>query len=396
MFDPAVASRRLTRRASPLVDPSIEPAAASAIERVRRGRILVTGGAGSIGGAVVKLLVSLGVPALHVVDTDENALADLVRDIRAGTATAPADFRTSVVAMGTDGFRRFVADAGSYDVVLNLAALKHVRSERDMYGLARMIDTNVRAVVDLFLLRDAGRIRSVFSVSSDKAVKPHNLMGATKRWMEKILAAGGGTTTRFANVAFSKGSLPRAILQRLDRHEPVAAPSNIRRYFITDEEAAWLCVLAAFDCSAGGALIPKLEASDHTTSMVEVAEMILEMHGLRPRLCGSADEAKHLAATRPQDAEWWPCFFSPADTTGEKDVEEFRYADELELPSPYANIASIRMAKPNELQLNEAMKRFERAAQQKTWSKDEFVAAIRCAVEELAYSDLGVSLDDRM
>jgi FlaA1/EpsC-like NDP-sugar epimerase len=270
--------------------------------------------------------------------------------------------------------------------------MKHVRSERDAVTLQRMIDTNVRAVADLC---DAAGDTRVFSVSSDKAVNPHSLMGATKRWMEKVVVAAGGTSARFANVAFSKGSLPRAILQRLELGEPVAAPSNVSRYFITHEEAADICLLAAFEAGDREFIVPRLDVAAHAVSMVEVATEVLAASGLTPRLCASEAEAKAAMKSRPADADWWPCLFEPADTGGEKDMEELLYATEG-ADERYPGVTVVTPEAQDAAWAAKSLEAFRGASDAAKWDKAAFVSAIAAAVPELQHSGIEASLDQKM
>lgn len=389
-------SRALTHRSTPLIDPGSNPAFARVAESVRSSRVLVVGGAGSIGATVVTALARLRPSALAIVDLDENGLADLVRDLRSGSYELPSGFQTSAIDFGGPALRQVLRASEPFDVILNLAAMKHVRSERDAVTLQRMIDTNVRSVADLFAAANEHGVRRVFSVSSDKAVNPQSLMGATKRWMEKVVVASGGTSARFANVAFSKGSLPRAILQRLDRGEPIAAPDNVSRYFITHDEAADICLLAAFDAEAGKIIVPQLDPADHAVSMVEVAESILAARGLRPLRCSSDLEAKDAMRMRPADADWWPCQFEPADTGGEKDMEELHYSNEHADRSRYAGVTVVAPAPASTGFVDESLLRFVGACSDAVWDKKKFVAAIADAVPELSHSGIEASLDQKM
>jgi FlaA1/EpsC-like NDP-sugar epimerase len=384
-------SRTLTHRARPLMDPA-DPALARVREKVRESRVLVIGGAGSIGGTVVTALAAMRPAALTVVDLDENGLADLVRELRSGSYDLPVRFSTSAVDFGGPALRQILLRDGPFDAILNLAAMKHVRSERDAVTLQRMIDTNVRAVADL--CEAAGETR-VFSVSSDKAVNPHSLMGATKRWMEKVVVAAGGTSARFANVAFSKGSLPRAILQRLERGEAIAAPDNVSRYFITHEEAADICLLAAFEAGDREFIVPRLDVAAHAVSMVEVATEVLKARGLAPWLCSGEAEAKEAMKSRPTDAGWWPCLFEPADTGGEKDMEELLYATEG-ADERYPGVTVVTPEPQDAGWVAKSLSAFRAASGTGKWDKAAFVAAIVTAVPELQHSGIEASLDQKM
>lgn len=389
-------SRLLTRRSDPLLDVGGDSALAPVASSISGCQALVIGGAGSIGSAVATELCRLGAGALHIVDIDENGLANLVRDLRSGAFDLPASFRTSVVDFGSPGFARLLASEAPFDVVLNLSALKHVRSERDAFTLQRMIEVNVMnvaALAEQLSGRGSGRL---FSVSSDKAVYPANLMGATKRWMEKVVAGAGGTSARFANVAFSKGALPQAVLQRLERNEPIAAPMGVERYFITHQEAAHICLVSAFGGRPGEVVAPGLSASEHAVSMTDMVAMILSERGLEPRLCETEAEAKALAADRPADAAWWPCLFEQVDTAGEKELEEFFYPDEAVDRSRHPGIAFAGPVRPEPDALRAASDLYRDAVAAPVWKREAFADAIGRAVSELAYAAAAKSLDDRM
>lgn len=370
---------------------ALEEACASA-------RILVIGASGSIGSAVVKLLASLNPAALVLVDLNENMLADLVRMLRAGRCNLPEDFATSVVALGSPGFARFLEASGPFDVVFNFAALKHVRSERDPFSLMRMIETNALAVEDL--LHHASRSGSrLFSVSTDKAVFPTSLMGATKRWMERVLAGGAGaicTSARFANVAFSHGSLLNAILDRLSRREPIGAPNNVRRYFISHTEAAELCLLAGFFGHSGEIFVPLLDPKGNSLPLDEAARRILKYKGLEVEPCASEKEAKTSDLLMQQSPRRWPCYFSPADTAGEKDHEELLYPCEAVDSSRYKSIVVVQPEPPPDGSLAVARGAIDAIAAREYWSKRDIVEAIRAAVPELRHVDLARSLDSKL
>jgi FlaA1/EpsC-like NDP-sugar epimerase len=361
-------------------------------------RVLVIGAAGSIGSAVVKLLALLEPAALVLVDMNENSLADLVRALRAGPYRLSQDFVTSVAMFGTPGFERFLQVAGPFQVMFNFAALKHVRSERDPFSLMRMIETNVFAVEDL-ARSVASRGARLFSVSSDKAVFPSSLMGATKRWMERVLAEPSNAacaSARFANVAFSNGSLLHAILERLEQRQPVAAPDNIRRYFISHTEAAELCLLAGFLGRSAEIFVPRLDPARDSVLLDEAARRVLAFRELEAAPCASEAEAKSsplLAQTAPRG---WPCFFSPSDTSGEKGHEELLYADEAIDASRFDAINVVRSDPSPRGRLAEARKAIEVIASQDSWPKAGIVDAIRHAVPELRHLELKRSLDNKL
>ncbi len=317
-------------------------------------RVLVAGGAGSIGSATIGELLEYGPAALAVLDPSENNLAELVRTVRSrpGGFTATLDIQPldygSALAAG------WLASQPPFDLVLSFAALKHVRSERDRFSLCRMLEVNLLKG-DRFLTacRTHGHGHAgIFFVSTDKAANPVSLMGASKRAMELLLWAhaqpgapaslltGGGnappaariTTTRFANVAFSDGSLPWGFLQRLEKDQPLAAPGDVKRYLVSPREAGQLCLLAALVCPHRQLLVPTLSPTRDLVTFTAIAEHTLQAFGKRPQWC--RDEAEARSAPR---GATWPVLVTTSDTSGEKDIEEFIGADEVALAVPGAS-----------------------------------------------------------
>jgi len=362
-------------------------------------RVLVIGAAGSIGSAFTKLLVGLTPRGLALVDISENGLADLVRDLRSSSAVVPEDFRTTVVAFGSPGFLRFLAATGPYDAVFNFSALKHVRTERDAFGLMRMIETNALSVDGLFASRLLAPGSRFFSVSTDKAVNPTNLMGGTKRWMERIIAGAPdgivGTSARFANVAFSAGSLPQAFLRRLAAGQPLAGPSDVSRYFISHLEAAQLCLVGGFLGEHRDVHVPRLDARN-AVSMMEVARRVLEARGYRAMFVETEEEARRLMAEGASDRGFWPSVFTPSDTSGEKELEELTYAAESVDAERYEAISVARQTAPDATRLESAKRIATETAAGPIWEKSELTRAVRTAVPELRHRDLGRSLDEKM
>lgn len=369
-------------------------------ECVRESRILVIGAAGSVGSAFVRQVVPFGPKGLVLVDIDENNLADLVRDLRSGNWSLPTDFSTSVVAMNGAGFDRFIDAYGPFEIVLNFAALKHVRSERDPFSLMRMIEANVFAVEDLLRMGSSRLAPRFFAVSSDKAVMPTSLMGATKTWMERVLSSGPAdivcTTARFANVAFSAGSLSKAFLDRLAQRQPLAAPQNISRFFISEAEAGQLCLLAAFLGEAGEVFVPRLDAEHCAIRFDEIARRVLAYYNLDCAEFESEAEAKASLSNCDATPRAWPCYFSPADTTGEKPVEEFLGPDEEPILNRFRAIGVVPPRAVDVASLAEARQAVEAIARSRSWHKEALVDAIRMAVPELGHDERNQSLDDKM
>lgn len=297
---------------------------------VSDSRFLVIGGAGSIGAAVVRQLFRRKPRVLHVVDLSENNLAEVVRDLRSSIGYIDGDFRTFALDCGSIEFAAMIRDHGPYDYVLNFSALKHVRSEKDPYTLMRMIETNIFNTVRTLEKAMEQDARKYFCVSTDKASNPVNMMGASKRIMEMFLLRAAEridvSTARFANVAFSDGSLPHAWTQRLLKRQPIAAPDDVRRYFVTADEGAILCLLSTCFGHNRDIFFPKLSDKLHLETFSNIARRFLRSRGYEPVECSSEHQARDLARELPDHGRW-PCYFFDSDTTGEKDFEEF-YTDE--------------------------------------------------------------------
>lgn len=328
-MNPAAASkdhlaRVVVGRPTSLLAPDVESHHDAVAEQVTGRRVLVVGGAGSIGSATVAALAPFAPAQLHVADIDENGLTELVRDLRSRDAIADGcDFRTTPVDAGSPTMLRLLRENGGYDVVLNFAAVKHVRSEKDVLSLLHMLEVNVRMPRQL-LEWVAGADR-YFAVSTDKAANPVNLMGATKRTMEHVILdedlGPQVTSARFANVAFSQGSLLEGWLTRLSKGQPWAAPQGTRRYFVTPEESGQLCLLASTVGPAGQLVIPSLDPRTELRDLVEVAHQVMAELGLTPLVVDTEEEARAAMGTRSPDQ--WPLLVTALDTAGEKEFEEF-------------------------------------------------------------------------
>ena len=390
--DPLLA--RVLGRTHSLFADDMAANAARLASAVAGRRLLVVGAAGSIGAAFVKEVAARTPAALHLVDIDENGLVELVRDLRSGPRPLPSDFRTVIADFAGTEFARFVADHAPYDVFANFSALKHVRAERDIYSLLRMVDVNVGAL-DRCLARAHGFTR-VFSVSTDKSVRPTSLMGATKNLMEKVLFSRPGaftaTSTRFANVAFSAGSLLEGFENRLAKGQPLSAPDDVRRYFISHEEAAQLCLLACFLGQDRDVFFPKLTAADHLIGFPDIASLLLAERGLEALPCASEEEARRLAPPRGR----WPCYFSPSDTSGEKPEEEFfRRDDILDLES-FRAAGVVREGIVPRQTIDSFLAAIQAIRAGSIWRKENVVAAICATVPELDHIERGHDLDQKM
>ena len=280
----------------------------------------------SIGQALTKEIFKRDPKALHVVDISENNMVELVRDIRSTEGYGSGDFRTFALDCGGVEYEALIANEGPYDYVFNLSALKHVRSEKDPYTLMRMIMVNVFNTLQTLRLAKAMGAKKYFCVSTDKAANPVNMMGASKRIMEMFLMRESLTQeismARFANVAFSDGSLFMGLINGLLRRQPFSAPNDVRRYFVTPQESGELCLLSGLLGENRDIFFPKLSEKLHLITFSEIAVRYLRERGYEPYECESEDEARDRAEELIANKQW-PCYFFKSDTTGEKDFEEF-------------------------------------------------------------------------
>jgi len=295
-------------------------------EIVGRSSFLVIGGAGSIGQAVVKEIFRRNPRCLHVVDISENNLVELVRDVRSSVGYIDGDFRTLPLDCGSQEFHAFLQSQDTYDYILNLSALKHVRSEKDPYTLMRMVCVNILNTEKMLRYAIETGCRKYFAVSSDKAVNPVNAMGATKRVMEMYLMRACRhicvSTARFANVAFSDGSLLHGFTQRILKKQPLSAPRDVKRYFIMDRESGELCLMSALLGENRDLFFPKVSDELQLIDFATIASRYLRSLGYEPYVCETEDEARKRVKELLQK-KMWPCYFFDSDTTGEKPFEEF-------------------------------------------------------------------------
>ncbi|HHH51593.1 MAG TPA: NAD-dependent epimerase/dehydratase family protein, partial [Campylobacterales bacterium] len=314
-------------------------------EIITKSSFLVLGGAGTIGQAVTKEIFKREPKKLHVVDISENNLVELVRDIRSSFGYIDGEFKTYSLDIGSNTYNAFIKNDGEYDFVLNLSALKHVRSEKDPFTLMRMIEVNIENTIKTIQQSKNSGVQKYFCVSTDKAANPVNMMGASKRIMEMFLMRESLdipiSTARFANVAFSDGSLLHGFNQRIAKNQPLSAPKDIKRYFVTPKESGELCLMSSLLGENRDIFFPKLSEKLHLISFADIAIKYLEKIGYEPYLCSSEDEARELAKILPQEGKW-PCYFFNSDTTGEKDFEEFFTDKETLDMKKFENIGVIK------------------------------------------------------
>jgi len=367
---------------------------------VNSSSFLVIGGAGSIGQAVTKEIFKRNPKKLHVVDISENNMVELVRDIRSSLGYIEGDFQTFALDIGSVEYDAFIKSDGQYDYVLNLSAIKHVRSEKDPFTLMRMIDVNVLNTDKTLQQSIDNGTKKYFCVSTDKAANPANMMGASKRIMEMFLMRKSLeikiSTARFANVAFSDGSLLHGFNQRIEKKQPIVAPNDIKRYFVTPQESGELCLMSCIFGENRDIFFPKLSQDLHLISFSDIAIKYLKEKGFEAYLCKDETEARELAKTLPQEGKW-PCLFTSSDTTGEKDFEEFFTDKETLDMEKYENIGVIKnTACFNEDLLNEFEQTISGLKDKKEWNKSQIIKLFFKMIPDFDHKETGKYLDGKM
>ena len=370
------------------------------LKKVSNSTFLVIGGAGSIGQAVTKEIFKRNPRKLHVVDISENNMVELVRDIRSSFGYIDGDFKTFALDIGSYEYDAFIKSDGKYDYILNLSALKHVRSEKDPFTLMRMCETNIFNTDKTLMQAIENGTKKYFCVSTDKAANPVNMMGASKRIMEMFVMRKSKqidvSMARFANVAFSDGSLLHGFNKRIEKSQPIVAPNDVKRYFVTPQESGELCLMSCIFGENRDIFFPKLSENLHLITFSEIAVKYLENLGYEPYLCKDEDEARELAKTLPKIGKY-PCLFTASDTTGEKDFEEF-FTDKEILDMD--KFESIGIIKNDPLYDEDLLNNFEatikKYKQNLSWTKDDIVREFFKLIPDFGYKDTGKYLDGKM
>ena len=367
---------------------------------VSNSKFLVIGGAGSIGQAVTKEIIKRNPSKLHVIDISENNMVELVRDIRSSIGYTEGDFRTFSIDCGGPEFEALMAIEGPYDYVFNLSALKHVRSEKDPFTLMRMLMVNVFNTIEtLRLARDCGA-KKYFCVSTDKAANPVNMMGASKRIMEMFLMRESTkidiSMARFANVAFSDGSLLHGFNQRFSKKQPFSAPNDVRRYFLTPQESGELCLLSGLFGENRDIFFPKLKESLHMITFSDIAVRYLRQMGYQALQCTSEDEARDRAIELISIKQW-PCYFFNSDTTGEKDFEEFFTDKEVLDMKKFQGVGIIKnKLNYDDQKLDDFYNGINTLRESAFWGKKDIINLFYDLLPEFAHKETGKYLDEKM
>ena len=363
--------------------------------------VLVIGGAGTIGSSFIRALLPFHPARLVVVDISENGLTELTRDLRSTAGQyVPAAFLTYPISFGDAVFERMLRAEGPFDIVAHFAAHKHVRSEKDRYSIEAMLENNVLSTARLLDLLLESPPEHFFCVSTDKAANPANVMGASKKLMEEAVLAYAAelpaTTARFANVAFSNGSLPAGFLERLAKHQPLSAPSDVLRYFVSPEESGQLCLLACITGEPGDIFFPRLEQPQMLT-FSSIADALLERLGYEAVQCASEDEARALAASLGPEDTRWPVYYFTSDTSGEKGFEEFYTNTETVDWERFTALGVVKgQTSQNVAGIRQLGSDLRGLFAQPELSKEEIVAVLTRLVPTFHHVETGRSLDQKM
>ncbi len=391
---------KLIGRTAPLFDDDISSRRKELESLVSNSRFLVIGGAGSIGQAVTREIFKRNPLALHVVDISENNMVELVRDIRSTLGYIDGDFRTFAIDCGSNEYRALMNASEGYDYVLNLSALKHVRSEKDPFTLMRLVEVNILNTIKTVQMAKAQEAKKYFCVSTDKAANPVNMMGASKRIMEMFLMRESESmeisTARFANVAFSDGSLLHGFNQRFAKRQPISAPNDVRRYFVTPQESGELCLMSCLLGENRDIFFPKLSEQLHLTTFSDIAERYIENLGYEPYHCSTEEEARVRSAELIASKRW-PCYFFKSDTSGEKDFEEFFTDNEILDMDRFQNLGVIKNeANFSSNMLDNFLEVIHDLRAQTVWDKVQIVDLFNEMIPDFDHKETGKYLDGRM
>jgi FlaA1/EpsC-like NDP-sugar epimerase len=337
---------------------------------------------------------------LHVVDISENNMVELVRDIRSSFGYIDGDFQTFALDVGSIEYDAFIEQDGQYDYVLNLSALKHVRSEKDPFTLMRMINVNIFNTDKTIGQSIRKGAKKYFCVSTDKAANPVNMMGASKRIMEMFVNRRSRdinvSMARFANVAFSDGSLLHGFDQRIKKQQPIVAPNDIKRYFVIPKESGELCLMSCIFGENRDIFFPKLSENLHLITFAEIALKYLHQRNLEPYLCESEDEARAMI-NKLDLSKQWPCLFTASDTTGEKDFEEFFTENEVLDMNRFQNLGIIKNQLENyDGPIDYFTHSISSMQECKSWSKQDIVDLFHYMISDFGHKEIGKYLDGKM
>ncbi len=394
-------AENVTFRASSMFASDIEANKEELSRRIAGKKVLVIGGAGSIGSSYIRALLPFKPAKLVVVDLNENGLTELTRDLRSTYGMfVPEDYRTYPISFADPVFEKIFRAENGFEIVANFSAHKHVRSEKDVYSVEALLNNNVLRARKLLDLLTEFPPEHFFCVSTDKAANPVNIMGASKRVMEDMIMAYSDkfkvTTARFANVAFSNGSLPAGFIERLMKRQPLSSPSDVKRYFVSPEESGQICMLACILGNNREIFFPKL-GEDQMLTFSSIADKFLNMLGYEVKYCQSEEEARKFAAEMPMDSKVYPVYYFKSDTTGEKGYEEFFVPGEHLDMDRFRSLGIIDSVIPR---AKEELEGFLASLTAKMDSADvtkaEIVQALQTYLPNFCHEEKGKNLDQKM
>lgn len=401
-------ARHVTERTESLLKADLEAKHHLLQSRIDGRSVLVIGGAGTIGASFIKALLQFKPRKLYVVDINENGLTELTRDLRSSLGVnIPEDYKTYPINFGDPVFEKLLHHEGPFDIVANFAAHKHVRSEKDHYSIEAMIENNVLRTKRLLEILSQNPPQHFFCVSTDKAANPVNVMGASKKLMEEVLLAYAQqmpiATARFANVAFSNGSLPDGFLQRLMKRQPLSAPLDVKRYFVSPQESGELCLLACMLGESADIFFPKLSETQMKT-FSDIGTALLRELGFEPDFCTTEQEAREKAASlsdvryqMPDARPAYPVYYFESDTSGEKPYEEFHTNDETVDWQSFQALGLVK-AKPNYTlaELNLIFSKIQQLFQRNSTDKHSIVQLLTELLPNFQHIETGKNLDQKM
>lgn len=397
---PKFIKQYITKRPNSLFSSDIEKYSSLLKEKIAGKNVLVIGGAGTIGSSYIKAVLNFKPAKLVVVDTNENGLTELTRDLRsAPNQYVPDQYITYPMSFGDPVFEKMFLSHGPFQIVANFAAHKHVRSEKDQFSIEAMIENNVfkaKTFLDLLL---KNKPEYFFCVSTDKAANPVNVMGASKKLMEEVIMAYSTeiqiTTARFANVAFSNGSLLAGYVERLFKNQPISCPSDVKRFFVSPEESGQICMLACMLGKSGEIFFPKLDEEEQVFFKT-ITEDFFKVSNREIKLCTSEDEARELAS-KLSEKDPYPVYFFGSDTSGEKLYEEFyTEKDEVDLIQ-FDSLGVIKNA--TKLPLNHiemCIFDLQNLMKSGNYNKQSIVDSLKKYIPDFQHIETGKSLDQKM
>ena len=391
----------VTFRPKSMFEADIRANAQTLSREIKGKKVCVIGGAGSIGSSFIKAVLRFEPRSVVVVDLNENGLAELVRDVRSTEGLyVPEEFRCYTLNFADPIFARIFREEKGFDIVANFSAHKHVRSEKDRYSVQALIENNDIKAKKLMDLLCEFPPKHFFCVSTDKAANPVNIMGASKRIMEDLVMAYNGhfkvTTARFANVAFSNGSLPDGWIHRLQKKQPLAAPSDVKRYFVSPEESGQICMLACILGRPGEVFFPKL-GEDQMLTFSSICDDFVKAEGFTKKECASDADAKQYAANMDYESATYPVVYFKSDTTGEKAYEEFYVPGEKVDMHRFQALGVVEQTNRHEMsEVNAFFDRLEVIFQCDDFTKAQVVEAIKEFIPNFEHEEKGKNLDQKM